>query len=117
MSNIGPDDIGLAEVYDSYSGAQLQALYALGLMQDRLLHAARDGKFRPDGAMPVNLSGGLLGQGAPVGATGVAQVLCAAQQLEGRYAGLQISSAPQYALIDTHGGIATLNAVSVLEAP
>lgn len=117
MGNIRPDEIGLAEVYDSYSGAQLQALDALGLAQDKLMDAARDGWFRPEGRTPVNLSGGLLGQGAPVGATGVAQVLCAAQQLEGRYAGMQVPSAPRFALIDTHGGIATLNAVSILEAP
>ena len=117
MGDIRPGDIGLAEVYDSYTGAQLQALYALGLAEGRLLQAARDGEFRPDGALPVNLSGGLLGQGAPVGATGVAQVLCAAQQLEGRYTGLQVSKVPRFALIDTHGGIATLNAVSILEAP
>ena len=117
MGNISPDDIGLAEVYDSYTGAQLQALHALGLGQDKLMNAARNGRFRPEGAIPVNMSGGLLGQGAPVGATGVAQVLSAAQQLEGRYEGMQVSSAPQFALIDTHGGIATLNAISILEAP
>lgn len=116
MGNIRPDEVGLAEVYDSYSGAQLQALYALGLAQDKLMETARDGGFRPEGTLPVNLSGGLLGQGAPVGATGVAQVLCAAQQLEGRYAGVQVQSAPRFALIDTHGGIATLNAISILEA-
>lgn len=117
MGNIRPDDIGLAEVYDSYSGAQLQALHALGLAQDKVLPAARDGWFRPEGKLPVNLSGGLLGQGAPVGATGVAQVLCAAQQLEGRYLGLQVTNTPRFALVDTHGGIATLNACTILEAP
>ena len=73
--------------------------------------------FAANGALPVNLSGGLLGQGAPVGATGVAQVMTAALQLEGRYFGLQAQNAPRFALVDTHGGIATLNAISILEAP
>ncbi|MEP2531501.1 thiolase family protein [Shimia sp.] len=116
-AELSPVDIGLAEVYDSYSGAQLQALEALGLGSDEIINAARDGVFAADGALPVNLSGGLLGQGAPVGATGVAQVLTAALQLEGRYFGLQAGHAPRFALVDTHGGIATLNAVSILEAP
>jgi acetyl-CoA C-acetyltransferase len=102
-SEISAADIDLAEVYDSYSGAQLQALEALGL-------TCLDGDH-------VNLSGGLLGQGAPVGATGVAQVLTVALQLEGRYFGKQAQNAPRFALVDTHGGIATLNAVSILEAP
>lgn len=109
-------DIGLAEVYDSFSGAQLQALDALGLADD-VVAAERAGRFCADGALPVNLSGGLLGQGAPVGATGVAQVLAAAKQLEGRYHGLRPSVLPRFALVDTHGGVATLCAVSILEGP
>lgn len=117
MAGLVPEDIGLAEVYDSYSGAQLQALEALGLGQGDVTRAERDGVYTQEGALPVNLSGGLLGQGAPVGATGVAQVLAAALQLEGRYGGQQPGRAPQFALVDTHGGIATLNAVSILEAP
>jgi acetyl-CoA C-acetyltransferase len=117
FAGLSPDDIGLAEVYDSYSGAQLQALEALGLAQGRTLEAERDGVFAADGTLPINLSGGLLGQGAPVGATGVAQVLAAALQLEGRYFGMQAQHAPQFALVDTHGGIATMNAISILEAP
>ena len=115
MAGVTPDQIDLAEVYDSYSGAQLQGLEALNLAPDVLL-ADRSGFFDADGALPVNLSGGLLGQGAPVGATGVAQILTAARQLEGRYVGVQPVRAPRLALVDTHGGIATLNCVSILEA-
>ena len=103
MAGITADEIDLVEVYDSYSGAQLQALEALG--------------FAGHAELSVNLSGGLLGQGAPVGATGVAQVLAASLQLEGRYFGKQALHDPRFALVDTHGGIATLNAISILEAP
>lgn len=117
LAGISADDINLAEVYDSYSGAQLQAVEALGFAKENILAAAREGMFSPEGALPVNLSGGLLGQGAPVGATGVAQVLSAALQLEGRYFGRQARNRPRFALVDTHGGIATLNAISILEAP
>lgn len=116
-AGISAAEIGLAEVYDSYSGAQLQALEALGLGKGHVIAAERDGAFSKSGAVPVNLSGGLLGQGAPVGATGVAQILAAALQLEGRYFGAQAAGDPRYALVDTHGGIATLNAVTILEAP
>jgi acetyl-CoA C-acetyltransferase len=117
MAGLTAADMELAEVYDSYSGAQLQALEALGLGGGQTIAAARDGVFNPTGTCPVNLSGGLLGQGAPVGATGVAQVLAAALQLEGRYFGQRAQNDPRFALVDTHGGIATLNATSILEAP
>lgn len=110
------ESIDIAEVYDSYSGAQLQALEALGLSQN-VLRDERDGRFCFDGSLPVNLSGGLLGQGAPVGATGVAQVLSTARQLEGRYWGRRPLRTPSRGLVDTHGGIATVCAVTILGAP
>ena len=109
-------DIDIAEVYDSYSGAQLQAIEGLGLSTN-VLADERAGRFDAQGDLPINLSGGLLGQGAPVGATGVAQVLAIARQLEGRYWGRKPSRAPRRGLVDTHGGIATVCAVSILEAP
>ncbi|WIY54073.1 thiolase family protein [Devosia sp. YIM 151766] len=116
QAGVALENIDIAEVYDSYSGAQLQALQALGLSQD-VVRDERDGRFRVDGGLPVNLSGGLLGQGAPVGATGVAQILSTARQLEGRYWGRQPSRTPRHGLVDTHGGIATLCAVTILGAP
>ncbi|MEX3011505.1 thiolase family protein [Hoeflea sp. TYP-13] len=107
--------IDLAEIYDAYSGAQLQAIEALGLSND-FLKEHRSGGFSPSGRLPVNLSGGLMGQGAPVGATGVAQVAACAQQIEGTYhTGLQMRKPPRHAVADTHGGIATTCAVTVLE--
>ncbi|MEM9107612.1 MAG: thiolase family protein [Pseudomonadota bacterium] len=106
--------IELAEVYDSYAGAQLQAIEALGLSED-FLAEHRSGAFVSGGRLPVNLSGGLMGQGAPVGATGVAQVIACARQIEGTYhEGLQLESPPRLAVADTHGGVATTCAVTVL---
>jgi acetyl-CoA C-acetyltransferase len=107
--------IELAEVYDAYSGAQLQAIEALGLSDDFLCEHRRSG-FGPAGRLPVNMSGGLLGQGAPVGATGVAQVIACARQIEGSYHdGLQLARLPRIAVADTHGGVGTTCAVTVLK--
>ncbi|MEM7723990.1 MAG: thiolase family protein [Pseudomonadota bacterium] len=114
-AGIAPGNVGLAEVYDSYAGAQLQGLTALGL-SDNPGADLKDGAFGPDGRCPVNLSGGLMGQGAPVGAIGVAQVATCARILEGRYHGeLQLPSPPAYALADTHGAVCTTAAVTVLQ--
>lgn len=114
QAGIGPDDIGLAEVYDSYAGAQLQALDCLGLATD-IGRELQDGRFAPDGGLPVNLSGGLMGLGAPVGAIGVGQTANCALFLEGRNKGtIQPKSPPAYALADTHGGICTTAAVTLL---
>ena len=113
-AGITPASIELAEVYDAYAGAQLQALIALGLYND--FHAdLKSGKYSIQGDCPINPSGGLLGQGAAVGATGVAQTASCAMQIEGRYhATLQRTTPPSYALADTHGGICTTAATTIL---
>ena len=114
-AGVTPDRIGLAEVYDAYAGAQLQGLVGLGLTEKPGRDTA-SGVFAADGRCPVNLSGGLMGQGAPVGAIGVAQTATCALLLEGRYhAELQPDRLPDYALADTHGGICTTAAVTILQ--
>lgn len=116
MAGIDMSQIAVAEVYDAYAGAELQAAAALGLAEDPV-RAFREGTFDADGGCPVNLSGGLMGQGAPVGATGVGQAATCALLLEGRYhAGLQLDRILGHALADTHGGIGTTCAVTVLSA-
>lgn len=114
-AQITPQQIGLAEVYDAYAGAQLQAIVALGLSDDILSDLNAD-RFAPTGQCPINLSGGLMGQGAPTGATGVGQTASVALMLEGDYVpALQPQTIPRYALADTHGGVCTTSAVTVLE--
>lgn len=114
MAGTTPSDIGLAEIYDPYAGAALQALHALGLSEAPGRELG-EGRFAPGGSLPVNLSGGLLGQGAAPGATGVAQVATCAQLLEGRYhSGAQLPAPPACAVADTHGGIASNAAVTIL---
>jgi len=116
MAGISISSIAVAEVYDAYAGAELQAVAALGLAKDPV-RAFRDGEFAPEGRCPVNLSGGLMGQGAPVGATGVGQTATCALMLEGRYhAGLQPNAPLGHALADTHGGVGTTCAVTTLSA-
>lgn len=113
-AGITPHSIELAEVYDAYAGAQLQALMALGLSHD-LLSDIESEKFTVHGECPVNPSGGLLGQGAPVGATGVAQTISCAMQIEGKYhSALQRPTPPDFAVADTHGGVCTTSAVTIL---
>ena len=114
-AGLEPGDIGLAEVYDAYAGAQLQAIEALGLTDD-ISRDSLDGAFDPGGRLPVNLSGGLMGQGAPAGAIGVGQTAACALFLEGRHrSSLQPSMPPKFALADTHGGVCTTAAVTILE--
>jgi acetyl-CoA C-acetyltransferase len=82
MAGLGPEKVAAAELYDAYAGAELQAIEALDLSADPLRDLS-EGRFEAGGALPVNLSGGLLGQGAPPGATGVAQAAACASSWRG----------------------------------
>ena len=110
------EQIDVAELYDSYSGVEIQAVEDLGWMErGQGADAIVSGMFDLDGKLPVNPSGGLLGRGAPVGATGIVQAIEIAQQLWG-----EVSSARQVVdakrgLTDTHAGIGTICVVNIFE--
>jgi acetyl-CoA C-acetyltransferase len=117
MAGTDPGSIEVAEIYDAYAGSELQSIVALGL-SDAWRRDLHQGDFAREGRLPVNLSGGLMGQGAPVGATGVGQTATCAMLLEGRYhAALQPTRPLTNALADTHGGICTTSAVTILSQP
>ncbi len=109
-------EIDVAELYDSYSGVEIQAVEDLGFVAaGEGGPAVASGAFDLDGDLPVNTSGGLLGRGAPVGATGILQAIEVAQQLwEGVDARRQAPGARR-GLTDTHAGIASISVVNIFE--
>ncbi|WP_051301946.1 thiolase family protein [Sedimenticola selenatireducens] len=110
-------EIDVVELYDAYTGAELQGIEALGLSPAGEA-AARlcDGVFDRDGVLPVNLSGGLIGQGGAPGAVGLAQAITVTRLLEGRYwPGLQAGRSFRRGVTDCHAGVATANVTHVFE--
>ena len=108
--------IDVAELYDSYSGVEIQAVEDLGFVPVGQGGARiADGVFDLDGALPVNTSGGLLGRGAPVGATGIVQAIEIAQQLWGEVDPRRQVAGARRGLTDTHAGIGTIAVVNIFE--
>ncbi len=87
-AGLGPGDIDVAEVYDPFTIGQIVSMRAMRLDGERTA---------------INASGGLLGRGHPVGATGVAQIAELVWQLRGQAGALQIDGA-SVALAETVGG-------------
>ncbi len=115
MADVEPGDIDVAEVHDCFTIAEIVALEDLGLVAPgQGARAAQEGLTRADGAMPVNLSGGLLSKGHPVGATGVAQCVEIVRQLRGR-AGRQLPGA-RLGMAHNLGGSGGAATVTILEA-
>lgn len=83
--------IDFAEVDDTYAYKELQALEALGIFFPGEAGAATlAGATLPDGEFPVNVSGGSLGGGHMLDATGLARALEVILQLRGEAGGRQL---------------------------
>lgn len=107
--------IDVAEVYDSFSGAELQAYEDLAFCsRGEGGTAAADGRFDHGGRLTVNPSGGLIGQGGAVGATGIAQAVEIMLQLRDEADGRQVDGARR-GLTDTHAGVGTQCVVNIFE--
>jgi acetyl-CoA C-acetyltransferase len=76
--------IQLAEIDNRYSFKELQFIEALGLSpRGEAVKLMRDGAFEPGGRLPINPSGGALGEGVPLEAHGLARLLYAVESLRG----------------------------------
>jgi acetyl-CoA C-acetyltransferase len=109
-------DVDFAEVHDCFTINQLLSTEALGLSRDG--QAGKDyldGKYGPDDACPVNLSGGLKAKGHPVGATGASMHALAYKQLVGEPIGARPTRGqPEIGVVFNVGGSAATNCVTTL---
>ena len=93
-AGLKPGDMHLAEVHDATSFCEIYQLEML-----RLCDEGQGGRFVESGAtalggrLPVNVSGGLVSKGHPVGATGLSMVYEVCQQLRGEAGARQVKGA------------------------
>jgi len=94
MAGLGPDDIDLVELHDCFATAEILHYENLGLCGDgeagKLID---DGDVALGGRVPVNVSGGLLSKGHPLGATGIANIYEVSTHLRGEAGGRQVEGA------------------------
>lgn len=98
-------DMGVAELHDCFTMAELLAYEAIGLAEaGRACDVIRAGTTSRDGSLPVNTGGGLISFGHPVGATGVKQVMEIFRQMKGQCGNYQIAKRPELGLAVNMGG-------------
>jgi acetyl-CoA acetyltransferase len=103
-AGLGPSDIDVAEVHDSFSVAEIIHYEDLGFCEPGTGgKLAEAGETAVGGRIPVNTGGGLLNRGHPLGATGVAQIVELSDQLRGRAGPRQVDGA-RTALAHINGG-------------
>lgn len=114
----GAAEVHVAELHDCFTITGLVALEHLGVCgPGEAGRLVADGVFGPDGRLPVNPGGGLLGLGHPVGATGVRMVLDAARQVTGRAGPIQVEDARTALTVNLGGSFTTIVTTVVGRGP
>ncbi len=114
MAGVSPEDIDVAEVYDSFAPLEAIGVEGAGLVEEgKGGKAAIEGLTQRDGQIPVNTTGGVLCRGHPIGATGVLQVIDIVRQLRGEAGKCQVDN-PEVGLTLNFGGPGSVCVVHVL---
>ena len=96
------------ETHDCFTITEYMAIDHAGLTAPgESWKAVEEGVIERDGAFPVNASGGLIGLGHPVGATGVRMALDCARQVSGRAGATQIDGAENMLTFNVGGSTST----------
>lgn len=97
------------ETHDCFTTTEYVAIDHLGLTPPgQSWQAVEDGTIAPGGRCPVNMSGGLIGCGHPVGATGARMLHDAARQVTGQAQAQQIEGARRVQTLNIGGSCATV---------
>jgi len=104
----GIDAVDLAEVHDCMTPSEYMAIDHLGITDPGMSwQAIEDGTITRTGAMPVNPSGGLIGGGHPVGATGARMVADAVAQVTDSAGAMQVPGAHRAQTLNIGGSTAS----------
>lgn len=104
MSDLGPEDINVAEVHDATAFGEIHQIEQMGFCgKGEGGPFSESGATAIDGKIAVNTSGGLIARGHPIGASGLAQMYELVTQLRGEAGERQVKNA-KIALAENGGG-------------
>lgn len=112
----GIEAINGVETHDCFTTTEYVALDHLGLTAPgQSWQAVADGSIERGGRCPVNMSGGLIGCGHPVGATGARMLWDAARQVQGNAGDCQIEGAKRVQTLNIGGSFGTVVSLVVAQ--
>ncbi len=102
------DDVDGFEVHDCFTPSEYLAIDHIGLTEPgQSWKAIENDDIAIGGRLPINPSGGLIGGGHPVGATGVRMLVDAAKQVSDNAGDYQIPGARRFGTLNIGGSTAT----------
>lgn len=109
-----PFDLDLIETHDCFAMTEYAAIDSFGITAPgESGKAIEEGIIAHDGRLPINPSGGLIGLGHPVGATGVRMMLDAYAQVTGQAQACQVDGAKRAGILNIGGSTTTIAAFVV----
>jgi acetyl-CoA C-acetyltransferase len=116
-AQVSLDDLDGIEVHDCFTPSEYLAIDHIGLTgPGESWKAIENGEIEIDGRLPINPSGGLIGGGHPVGASGVRMLVDAAKQVSGTAGDYQVENAKTFGTLNFGGSTATTVSFVVSEA-
>lgn len=104
QAGIGPEDIDIAQLQDTESGAEIMHMAENGFCQHGEQESMlANGDTEINGRLPVNTDGGCLANGEPVGASGLRQIYENVLQLRGDAGKRQVPTTPKTAYTHVYG--------------
>jgi acetyl-CoA C-acetyltransferase len=114
MAGVTAKDIDVAEVHDCFTIAEMMAYENLGFAKPgEGKELIRSKETYKEGRIPVNVDGGLLSKGHPIGATGGSQIRTIVLQLRGEAGPMQVKD-PEIGLVHNIGGVGLYGNVTIL---
>lgn len=114
MAGMTPQDIDVAEVHDCFTIAEMMAYENLGFAEPgKGPELIQEGETYIGGKIPVNVDGGLLSKGHPIGATGGSQVRTIVLQLRDEAGDIQVPGA-ETGLVHNIGGVGIYGNVIIM---
>ena len=116
-AQVSLDDLDGIEVHDCFTPSEYLAIDHVGLTgPGESWKAIENGEIEIGGRLPINPSGGLIGGGHPVGASGVRMLVDAAKQVSGTAGDYQVENAKTFGTLNFGGSTATTVSFVVGEA-
>ena len=107
-AKVNLDDVDGFEVHDCFTPSEYLAIDHIGLTgPGESWKAIENGEIEIGGRLPINPSGGLIGGGHPVGATGIRMLVDAAKQVSGTAGDYQVDGAHTFGTLNIGGSTAT----------
>jgi len=107
-AQVSLDDVDGIEVHDCFTPSEYLAIDHIGLTgPGESWKAIENGEIELGGRLPINPSGGLIGGGHPVGASGVRMLVDAAKQVSGAAGDYQVDGAKTFGTLNFGGSTAT----------